>query len=824
MMRKLAKLVLMLSSLQVVSAVESMPSGQLLLEMQKLNTLGSVLFVAAHPDDENTRLITYLANELKLDTTYLSLTRGDGGQNLLGTDLSEKLGIIRTQELLAARRIDGGKQLFSRANDFGFSKSSEETLRIWGKDAILADMVLAIRMTRPDVIITRFSMEPGITHGHHTASTSLAKEAFDAAADPTQFPQQLEFVEPWAAKRLIWNASTRHFSRSDTKFDLSRLLQVDTGIYNPLLGASYSEIAAQSRSAHKTQGFGATPVLGEAIEYFVHLDGAPTTESMLAGIDSSWQRVPGSEPVAAAISRALAAFDPQTPDASVLALIEAHKLLTAQNDSFWKTKKLHDLEKVIAACIGLDVESISTQASAVPGATVEIIINAIQRSPQDVRISYAALGVPLAATSVNPLASNQRIQSVHQIAIPSDAPISQPYWLVAPHELGRYQVAQPQQIGSPENSPSLPIHITVRINGYAIDYTLATTFNYNDPVNGEVKEPFVLTPPAMVNLSEPIQIFSQSQPREFTTRITAKSDIAAGTVRFEVAEGWSVEPTILPIDLKAGQELILSAQLIPPTEANESILQAELLIDGSVYQRGFERIVYDHIPDQTLFPLAQARLILLDVKTAGERIGYIPGAGDSIPEALQRIGYRVDMLDEPDMQPQTLENYDAIVLGIRALNTNDRIGFYMSALFDYAAHGGVVILQYNTNSRLKTGNFAPYPIEISRNRVTDETAEIRVLAPQHPVLNFPNAIGPADFDHWVQERGLYFPSEWDPAYTSIFSINDPDETPSESSLLIARHGEGWFVYSGLSWFRQLPAGVPGAYRIFANLVSLGHSE
>ena len=435
MMRKLATLALTLSSFQVLTAVEPMPSGQLLLEMQKLNTLGSVFFVAAHPDDENTRLITYLANELKVDTTYLSLTRGDGGQNLLGTDLSEKLGIIRTQELLAARRIDGGQQLFSRANDFGFSKSPEETLKIWGKDAILADMVLAIRKTRPDVIITRFSMEPGTTHGHHTASTWLAKEAFVAAADPTRFPEQLEFVEPWASKRLIWNASTRHFSRSEAKIDLSSLLQVDTGIYNALLGASYSEIAAQSRSAHKTQGFGSTPVLGEAIEYFVHLDGAPSTESILAGIDKSWKRVPQSELVPDAITRAIAAFDPQSPDASLPALIEAHKQLTNLEDSFWKTKKLHDLEKVIAACISLDVESVSVTASAVPGTEVEITINAIQRSSQNVRISFAALGAPLGPASPQPLASNVRFQNVHQIAVPLETPISQPYWLIDAHEL-----------------------------------------------------------------------------------------------------------------------------------------------------------------------------------------------------------------------------------------------------------------------------------------------------------------------------------------------------------------------------------------------------
>jgi hypothetical protein len=291
-----------------------------------------------------------------------------------------------------------------------------------------------------------------------------------------------------------------------------------------------------------------------------------------------------------------------------------------------------------------------------------------------------------------------------------------------------------------------------------------------------------------------------------------------------VEDGWQIDPTTIPFDAAPGTEISMEATLTPPAKASQAALSAELLIDGKTYNRGFERIAYDHIPVQTIFPPAQIRVVSLDVKIAGEKIGYIPGAGDAIPEALGRIGYTVDTLAESDMNPDTLARYDAIVLGIRALNTNERIGFYMPALFDYAAKGGVVILQYNTHRNLKTDTFSPYALTLSQDRVADETAEMRVLAPEHPVLNTPNQISSADFDGWVQERGLYFASEWDAAFTPILSANDPDEKPSEGSLLIARHGEGWFVYSGLSWFRQLPAGVPGAYRLFANLVSLGRVE
>lgn len=804
-------------------ALEPIPSGQLELELNKLTTLGSALYVAAHPDDENTKLITYLANETKVRTTYLSLTRGDGGQNLLGVDLSEKLGVIRTQELLAARRMDGGHQWFSRANDFGYSKTPEETLDIWGREAILADVVWAIRSTRPDIIISRFSMESDFTHGHHTASAWLALDAFSAAADPARFPEQLAFVEPWAAKRLIWNTSTWFYQRRNIEFDPTGLLSVDAGVYNPLLGASYAEIAARSRSEHKTQGFGTTAELGTSMEYFVHVAGDATTNNLFAGIDTTWARVTNSAAVDEALNRAVTAFSTHTPADAVPHLIDAHRALSELPDQFWKSIKLIDIERVIAGCIGLDIESVSKQASAVPGSDIAIDVNAIQRSPFDVRITCTSQldASPIGETSALKSGELVRISSTNHV--PNDSEISQPYWLRSPHALGRYEVADPIMIGMPENTPAIAVSVDVTIDGYPLRYTIPTFYKYNDPVDGEVNEPFVLTPPAMINLPASPLIFNEGQPETISARIIARSAITNGELRFIVENGWTTEPSTISFNAVAGQEFDIEAKLSPPSEAGTANLSAELVIDGNVYDRGYDRIEYDHIPIQTLFPLAQIRTVLLDVKTAGTKIGYIPGAGDAVPEALTRIGYTVDTLSESEMKPEQLAGYDAVVLGIRALNTDDRIGFYLPALFDYAAKGGVVILQYNTDRGLKTENFSPYPLKISRDRVTDETAEMRLLAPDHPVMNFPNRISAVDFDGWVQERGLYFASEWDPAFTPIFSANDPGEKPSEGSLLIARHGDGWFVYSGISWFRQLPAGVPGAYRLFANLVSLGHA-
>ena len=805
-------------------ALEPWPSGRLELELQKLDSLGSVLYVAAHPDDENTTLITYLANEQKLRTTYLSLTRGDGGQNLLGTDLGEKLGVIRTQELLAARKLDGGEQRFSRAIDFGFSKTPEETLRIWGEQEILADLVWTIRLTQPDVIITRFPMQAGITHGHHTASTWLAKKAFTAAADANAFPEQLKSVKPWSAKRLIWNTSSWFYGSRDATFDPTGKLTVDDGIFNPLLGKSYPEIAATSRSSHKTQGFGTTPKLGSSTEYFEPLEGEFSTKSLLDGVDTSWNRVADSEPVETAIQQAIANFSPTQPDRCVPHLIAAHRALSALPDQYWKTCKLRDLERVIAACLGLDVECVTATPSAVAGSNVSFELRAIQRSEQDVSISFLHDGKPLSNNEPFAMQPNLLLQTTGTIRLPLEPGTSQPYWLAQPHGTGAYTVNDPQLIGVPENPPALPVQFQLTVNGYALNYEIPTDYVINDPVRGEVKEPFVVTPPAMINLGQSIQIFGDPSPQTLTARVIAKQDLSGATLRFLTDGGWQVEPAESKFDLEKDGELSIEVKVTPPSTASSSALKAELEIDGQTYNRGFERLDYDHIPVQTLFPLAEEKLVSLEVKHAGSKIGYIPGAGDEIPAAMRSIGYTVDMLGEADMQQDTLAPYDAIVLGIRVLNTNDRIGFYFPALFKYAENGGTVILQYNTNGRLKTSHYSPFPFNISRDRVTDESAEMRILAPDHRVMNFPNKITAADFDGWVQERGLYFPTEWDPAFTPIFSANDADESPLDGSLLIANYGKGWYVQSSLSWFRQLPAGVPGAYRIFANLLSLGHSE
>ncbi len=760
-------------------ALEPWPSGKLQLELEKLAVLGSALYVAAHPDDENTKLIAYLANESKVRTTYLSLTRGDGGQNLLGADLGEKLGLIRTQELLAARRIDGGEQLFSRAIDFGYSKTPEESLEIWGHEAILADVVRAIRSTRPDIIINRFSDQPGFTHGHHTASAWLAREAFAAAADPTRFPEQLESLEPWAAKRLLWNTSPWFYSRRNIEFDPTGLVAVDVGTYLPLLGKSIAEIAALSRSAHQTQGFGATPELGQSPEYFALAAGEPLTNSLFDGVDTTWTRVPDSAPVADAIQRAIEAFSPTAPSRAVPDLIAAHRALTALPDDPWRTRKLSDLARVIAACLALDVESVSPTPTAVTGSEITLTLAAIQRSPLDVR-------------------SNSPHPAPHPPPSPQTNSFrSPPPWPSRPKSPPPLLARRPARTRSLHRGLSPADRL-------AGEPTRAT----RSVPRHRRRLPARLLDPDDLQLQRPRSRRGEGTVRPHASRDGQPLRSHPDFRRFETTQNLRPHPrrhhhhrrrtplrhrgrlenrpALHPFRRQRRRGNFRRSHAHPARQASQSILSAELVIDDRTTDLGIERVEYDHIPTQTLFPTAEVRLVVLDVKTAGERIGYVPGAGDAIPEALQRIGYRVDTLGEDDLRPANLAPYDAIVLGIRALNTNARIEHYLPALFDYASAGGVIIIQYNTSRGLQTEQFSPVPITLSRDRVTDETAVVRFLAPDHPVLNFPNAITAADFDGWVQERGLYFASEWDPAFTPIFSINDADEDPLDGSLLIAR--------------------------------------
>jgi len=792
------------------------------LGLQKLNVLGRVLYIAAHPDDENTYLMALWANGSLYDSAYLSVTRGDGGQNLLGPELGERLGVIRTEELLRARRIDHGKQFFTRALDFGFSKTAEETMRFWGHDKILSDVVWVVRNFRPDVIVTRFSPEDQLTHGHHTASAILAQEAFSAAGDPNRFPDQLAFVKTWRAKRLVWNTSPFFFSNRNLPFDPTGLTVIEAGGYNPLLGKEYAEIAAASLSMHKSQGVGSPPRRGERKEYFKLLQGQPMPSSLFEGVDTTWSRVPHSESVASEIRQIISKFDPADPAASVPDLLKLRQTMSGVEDELWIAQKKAELDQIIAACLGLHVEASTANENFTPGQTATIKLEAINHSTipvtlQEVRFPNSGNSMKIDAA----LPSNELVTKDLSCKIPENAPYSQPYWLRKPSMFGSFDVDDQKLIGLPENPPAVPVEIVLQANGQELRYLLNTKYCTVEPVAGEVRRPLVIAPPVFAKLADSVVVFPTSQPKPVSVHVTAATGPVKGELKLGSPEGWEVSPASVPIDLKAANaEMGATFTIKPPDQNSEGTLRAIVSTDGRDYSFERVRISYPHIGVQTLMPPAEAKLVRADIRKKGDRIGYIPGAGDDVPESLEQIGYSVKILTEPEITAKNLAQFSAVVLGIRAYNTQDRISNWLPELFDYVKDGGVAVAQYNTLAELKTDQFGPYPLEISRDRVTDETAEVRILAPNHPVMTTPNKITSKDFDRWVQERGLYFPKQWDAAWTAILSCNDPKEKPLDGGLLVAKFGKGFFVYTSYSWFRQLPAGVPGAYRLFANMLSL----
>jgi LmbE family N-acetylglucosaminyl deacetylase len=801
-----------------------MNSAEILQSLKKLNTVGSVLYIAAHPDDENTRLLGYLAKERNLRAGYLSLTRGDGGQNLIGKEQGELLGLIRTQELLAARRIDGAEQLFTRANDFGFSKNPKETFSIWNKDSILADVVLAIRKFKPDVIICRFPTTGEGGHGHHTASAILALEAFDAAADPAKFPEQLAYTQVWQAKCIFWNT----FNFGATNTTAPDQLKIDVGVFNPLLGKSYGEIAADSRSMHKSQGFGSAKIRGENIEYFKQLKGDKANTDLFEGINQTWGRFAVTSPLQKTIDDCIKKYNPQAPEKTVTDLVAIYKQLQQIDESdvdikYWKRLKLKETETLLLTCSGLWTEAYAADYKAVPGNDIFITAQIIVRNNCEVKLNSISFFNQTDTTTAKVLKQNELLTFKHKEKLAPTTPFSNPYWLNEKHAIGMYTVNNKQLIGKPENDAFAKVTFDVSIYDLNLKIERGLVYKYTDPVKGEVYRPFEILPPATINISDKVFVFSSDNPKDVSFTVKANAANVNGTVQLKAPEGWIVQiknPTFKLVS--NGDEAIVEATITPKKNSTDGKLQVMLNIDGTIYTKSIKRIEYDHIPYQFILSDAEAVLVHVDLKKTGNIIGYIPGAGDDVPACLKQIGYDVTILTNELLAKENLAKYNCIVTGVRAYNTNERLQVYYTKLMDYVKNGGNLVVQYNTNSRIgpvgtKVG---PYPFTISRDRVTDDNAEVRFTNPKHSVLNFPNIITQKDFDGWVQERGIYFASDIDKNYETIFSINDPDEKASEGSLIIGKYGKGNFVYTGLVFFRELPAGVPGAYRLFTNLLSI----
>jgi LmbE family N-acetylglucosaminyl deacetylase len=808
------------------------PSGAAAVKQQieRLRVVGSVLMIAAHPDDENTALLAWCAQHRKLRTGYLSLTRGEGGQNLIGNEQGELLGVIRTQELLAARRVDGAEQFFTRAVDFGFSKTADETLSKWGKEEVLADIVWVIRAFRPDVIVLRFSGTPRDGHGHHQASAILGREAFRLAGDPKAFPEQLQHVQPWKPRRLFWNTFSFTRQQEAEEAKSGGRLRIDTGGYNALLGLSYGELAGLSRSQHRSQGMGSPERRGPAPNFLVLYDGDPATEDFLEGIDTTWNRLPGGAAVAAKLDAALAAFSPDAPDRSIPHLAEARRLIAAI-DHPEARRKLAELDETIAAAAGLWLDVSASRPSAVPGGQVELAMTALNRSSLPARLLGVTLeGIPGApALPGAPLAYNQPHTARATLRIPADQPPTQPLQLRQRQKGNLYAVEKLADIGPAEAPPVLAAVFRIEIAGGEIAVRRPVEHRYVDRVRGELTRPFLIAPAVSLHLSETPLLFRSATVRQLAVEVRAVAAAAEGAVRLEAPDGWRIEPSELPFRLaEAGQSATLAFRVTPPSGRASAVLRAVARTGEFEWRHSVARIEYEHIPPQAVLRPAETRLLREDVLISARRIGYVMGAGDLVPEALRELGCEVDLLDERRLTQGDLSAYDAIVTGIRAFNTRPDLRASAARLREYMERGGTVLVQYNTlegfgpeasDSLLR--NIGPLPIRIGRSRVTVEEAPVKLLAPDHPLLARPNRIGPADFDGWVQERALYFPSEWDPRYEALLETADPGEPAQRGGLLFARVGQGAYIFTCYAWWRQLPAGVTGAWRIFANLVSAG---
>lgn len=775
--------------------------------LEKLNVLGSVLYFAAHPDDENTRLIGWLAKEKLYRTAYLSLTRGDGGQNLIGTEQGEELGLIRTQELLAARRTDGGEQFFSRANDFGFSKTAEETLTIWDKEKVLADAVWVIRQFRPDIIITRFPGDPRAGHGHHQASSLIAQEAFVAAADATRFPEQLAYVAPWQAKRILWN--TFNFGSANTISEGQ--LMIDIGQYNALLGTSYGELAALSRNWHKSQGFGSTVVRGTLSEYFELLGGEAAGTELMEGVNTSWQRVPGGEQIAHKVSRLINDYDGMAPTNTVDGLLRLLSDLEGMPQGYWAIQKAVEVKELLLACAGLWFECYAPEAKVALGEELRLRTDFVQQKPG---VDIEVLGIAGEKQGIG-LAYNQPLQVEHLYAA---SKLTQPYWLDRPHDLGTFWVDDQQDIGLPESASLPKVPIDLKINGRVVRYERPVVYKSTDPVRGEVYRDLVISPVISANAEQRAMVFVGSAGKEVRLSIKGHKDEVRGELKPVLPKGWRSMPDKLEINLlEADDEASVSFMLYPPDSGGLGDSLA-FRFNGDTL-RAYRAIRYDHIPALAWFPETKIRLSQVKATHSAQKIGYLMGAGDLVPQALREVGLNVELLSENDVLTRDLSHYDAIVTGIRLYNTSERMRYMQPRLMAYVEAGGTLVEQYNVNNGLKIAQLGPYAFRLSRNRVTEEDAEVKFGFPTSDALNYPNTITATDFDGWVQERGLYFAEEADPRYEQPLVMHDKGEEPLSGSLLIAPYGKGKYVYTSLSFFRQLPAGVPGAYRLFVNLLA-----
>ena len=808
-------------------------SAQARLSLDRLNVVGSVLMIAAHPDDENTALLAYLARGRKVRTGYLSLTRGEGGQNLIGAEQGDELGIIRTQELLAARRIDGAEQFFTRAIDFGFTKTPQECFEKWGHDKILSDVVWVVRRFRPDVIILRFGGIPRDGHGQHQASAILGREAFSAAADPKRFPEQLKWVEAWQTKRLMWNPASFTKEQREEVEKMPNRITVDPGDYDPVLGHSYAEIAGMSRSMHRSQGMGAAERKGSVKDFLVTQSGPVATHDIFDGIDLSWNRIPGGAAVGSVVAEAAKTFDPENPYRTVPLLLKAEKLMATLHEPL-VTHKQHELSEAIVLFSGLWLDAASDKFAVTPGGSLKFDATALNRNHMAVQVKSVEIeGVSPTTTKDKfggVLPFNEPKVYAFTTTIAEHQALTQPYWLSSPKQGDTYTIPNQLDVGLPENPPLFQAHFHLRIESDDVEVVRPVAYRYIERAQGELTRPVVVEPPVALQWSQSAIMFPNGSPKSVELQVRANIAKASGEVQIQTPSGWRISSQSGDFDLMAaGEQGEILFQVTPPANDAQGALTASVRAGDQTVATSMETINYPHIPPQVLFPPATAKLVRADVRLLAKTIGYVMGAGDEVPQALQQLGAEVVLLGADDLAGGNLSRFDAIVTGVRAYNVRADLRANEGRLLDYVKNGGMLVVQYNVaDGRNPFGgetnllaNIGPFPITIGSERVTVEDSPVQFLNPASPLLHQPNEITARDFEGWIQERGLYFASKWDEHYQPLFETHDPTEKPQTGSTLYTRYGKGAYVFTAFSWFRELPAGVPGAFRIFANLLSAG---
>jgi LmbE family N-acetylglucosaminyl deacetylase len=834
MLARLVCFSLIILALAPLPAQQNIPfPGAIELEqsLHKLNQLGTVLMIAAHPDDEQTAVLAYFARGRFMRTAYLSLTRGEGGQNLIGSEQGPALGVIRTQELLAARKIDGAEQFFTRAIDFGFTKTASETLEKWGHDRILSDVVWVIRRYRPDVVILVFSGTPADGHGQHQVSAMLGKEGFEAAGDASRFPEQLKFVQPWHAKRLVRanfgggrGAPVLPPGVQLPVFPpLSSAGEADTGEYNPALGYSYQELATMSRSMHHSQGTGAVRRPGPGDTTFGLVAGDPVSKDLFEGVDTTWNRLPGGSAVGPLLDEAIRAFDVVHPEKSIPALTRARPLIAAISDPLAKIK-LAELDETIARCAGIWMESEARQPDVSPGSSLAVTTTVLNRSSARVTLESGSVeGIWHEPLRVKPatLGYNQSAVIQFEHTVPAAQPYSQPYWLVKPPAGDVYQVDDQMLIGLADTPPVVRMRVRLTVDGAPIEVERPVQNRYAPRAEGERVRSLAIVPAVAVNLPDAVAVFPSVTARKVQVAVRANVANAAGEVRLDLPAGWKAQPQSQPFKVATvGEAEQLTFEVTPPANEGTATMKAVARVNGRDVANGMNVITYAHFPPQTLFPPSDVKMVRANIDVKAHKVGYIMGAGDQMPDALRQLGVEVTPLTQSDLEQGDLSRFDAIVAGVRAYNVRSDLKANQARLMNYVKNGGTYVVQYQNAD--PTLNMGPYPFTVpggNRYRITVEDAPVTFPKQDSPLLQYPNHIEPKDFNGWIQERALYVATEWDKQYQTVMASHDPDEEPMEGGELWTHYGKGIYIFTAYSWFRQLPAGVPGAFRLFANLLS-----